>query len=677
MRYFHSYIQHLMTLANESNQRIAMSLSGGEMWVSQCVGYLQSQFHSEDSIWFGCKHSPSDGFISFDKGRLFLGCEYKLIIVDLSSGFDANSFCALMGTLSGGGILCFIHKEALGVSLGERWLFRALHSIIAIDELVSSPDYPIPSLSPTNERDVLSHQSRAIDKILNVFTGHRNRPLVLTADRGRGKTSALGIAAAKVMQLRDGVKVLICASNFKSVETAFRHAGLLLGTGEKSGREIKFGSSCFSFIAPDSLVAQNPECDLLFVDESAALPIPMLEHIATHFHRVVFSSTQHGYEGSGRGFTLKFMKWLSTHRPEFSHLHIKQPIRWAQGDYLESWINQTFFIDQTSLSCPIRFDEFEHNIQFRAVDKVELFHHPELFREIFSILVNAHYQTTPNDLLLILNDDAISVYIAEWNGCVASCALVCREGDLTQDIIKLIQLGQRRPRGHLVPVTLANQLGFPAQASLSCDRILRIATHPQLQGQGIGRSLVRYLCSSSSADYLATSFGLTDELYTFWRDLSFVPIKLGSKRDQSSGTYSILFIYPNGQEWVNTLVENFSYVFTSHLSLLFSRLEINLVRMVLRDIVDIVTPFSVPWHLIESYALGGSNYESVDVWIRNAIYGNPQLVIAASDLIIFRVLQNHSWSDCADKFSLAGRKAVESQLRVDLLQWHMNLHCKD
>ncbi|MCV5746886.1 hypothetical protein OFN42_42405, partial [Escherichia coli] len=45
------------------------------------------------------------------------------------------------------------------------------------------------------------------------------------------------------------------------------------------------------------------------------------------------------------------------------------------------------------------------NVSLSKVDKQALVHQPNLLRECFALLVNAHYQTSPNDLLHLLRDD--------------------------------------------------------------------------------------------------------------------------------------------------------------------------------------------------------------------------------------------------------------------------------
>ncbi|MDW2178689.1 tRNA(Met) cytidine acetyltransferase, partial [Vibrio sp. 1637] len=169
----------------------------------------------------------------------------------------------------------------------------------------------------------------AVSLIEKVVNGHRKRPLVLTADRGRGKSSALGIACAQLLQHKP-LRILLTAPSINAVEPVYQHAQRLLTDAKQMKKDrLEVGYGYIQFIAPDELLSSLPECDLLLVDEAAAIPVPMLKQITEHYHRLVFSSTIHGYEGCGRGFTLKFIEWLQQQRSGMKTYHMQQPIRWS------------------------------------------------------------------------------------------------------------------------------------------------------------------------------------------------------------------------------------------------------------------------------------------------------------------------------------------------------------
>ncbi|MCW1891328.1 hypothetical protein OK016_27805 [Vibrio chagasii] len=43
------------------------------------------------------------------------------------------------------------------------------------------------------------------------------------------------------------------------------------------------------FVAPDELLNRKPDCDLLLVDEAAAIPIPMLKSMVDSYRGMVFN----------------------------------------------------------------------------------------------------------------------------------------------------------------------------------------------------------------------------------------------------------------------------------------------------------------------------------------------------------------------------------------------------
>ncbi len=59
-----------------------------------------------------------------------------------------------------------------------------------------------------------------------------------------------------------------------------------------------------------------------------------------YFPRVLLTTTVDGYEGTGRGFTLKFCASLA----HFTLLQLDNPMRYAANDPLELWVNEALLL---------------------------------------------------------------------------------------------------------------------------------------------------------------------------------------------------------------------------------------------------------------------------------------------------------------------------------------------
>ncbi|MFA0520311.1 GNAT family N-acetyltransferase, partial [Vibrio sp. 10N.222.55.E8] len=74
----------------------------------------------------------------------------------------------------------------------------------------------------------------------------------------------------------------------------------------------------------------------------------------------------------------------------------------------------------------------------------------------------------------------------------------------------------------------ANQLGCTEAATSRCLRVMRIAVSTRHQGFGIGRWMLAQLSRQiTQVDYLATSFGASSELISFWRGSEFEAVHIG------------------------------------------------------------------------------------------------------------------------------------------------------
>ncbi|MEN9422995.1 MAG: hypothetical protein RL122_378 [Pseudomonadota bacterium] len=471
------------------------------------------------------------GALPANKAHTLLGQECDVLVFDAHSGFNVNAFAAVSGTLCGGGVLYlltppldewaafadpdyrrFIPHPYQPADVQGRFLQRFVRML---RDGCRSDFSPTVGLKP-------DLQSVAVTTIVQAVV-----PLVLTADRGRGKSAALGLAAS---QLRaSGKRVLLTAPSRATVATVFKHAELPP-----------------HFFAPDELLQTLPEGEVLLVDEAAAIPIPLLLKMLAHYPRCVFSTTLHGYEGSGRGFALRFQKALDARASAWQAVRLQQPMRWAEHDPLEHFINQSLLLNADLAPftpCGGRVGVGGNGTKDRQLDRDELAENEPLLRQLFGLLITAHYQTRPSDLRQMLDAPDISIHVLEQHGVIVAVALLSREGGLDEELTAAIHAGTRRPHGHPVPQTLTFHAQIPRAAELVCERVMRIAVDPTVQNQGLGAQLLQHLlgfAAQQQADYVGVSYALTPELQRFWERAGFVLARVGHRQDTASGSRSVV-----------------------------------------------------------------------------------------------------------------------------------------
>jgi len=87
----------------------------------------------------------------------------------------------------------------------------------------------------------------------------------------------------------------------------------------------------------------------LFVDEAAGIGINILLEYTKKYDKIVFSSTIHGYEGAGRSFSVKFLKYLNFLKDfNIYKYNMVEPIRYNEQDPIEKWLYDTLLLDSES-----------------------------------------------------------------------------------------------------------------------------------------------------------------------------------------------------------------------------------------------------------------------------------------------------------------------------------------
>src|SRR5690606_2684693 len=132
-----------------------------------------------------------------------------------------------------------------------------------------------------------------------------------------------------------------------NLQSFFRHAAEALADRVESRSESELvlpGGQAMRFLPVPELPARKPEAEVVMVDEAAGLPASWLREVLLGWPRVAFASTVHGYEGTGRGFAIRFRQVLDRETPHWQSVELKQPVRWAQGDPLERVLFRRFLV---------------------------------------------------------------------------------------------------------------------------------------------------------------------------------------------------------------------------------------------------------------------------------------------------------------------------------------------
>lgn len=491
------------------------------------------------------------------KNRNFLGSEQDLLVIDAFSGVHPDSLGALGGTVKAGGLVLLItppnwpQAPCPDYVRATSWPYQASnlsqHFLSRVAQILQREAVPKISAAAGVQGnwqvEVQQHycepttflygaasqeQAELVSSLLAWYLAGGQAPRVITAPRGRGKSGALGLVVRELLNQQPSLKILITAPAAATCQAIFARFV-----------DCGFTKEQVEFCAPDALLEVQPKADLLLVDEAAALPVPILQQLLALYPHSIFATTQQGYEGSGRGFTLRFMQYLQQHFPAWQELKLTMPLRWAAHCPLENLLNQMLLLD-ADLQDP---NPHNCNWHFSWLTQAELAADEELLRQAFGLLVLAHYRTQPDNLRLLLDAPQVRLAAVWQDNLLVGLAWVQGEGGFPQNLAEEIFLGKRRPQGNLLAQSLAFHAGYPQAATAKWWRIQRILIHPYVQGQGLGSQLLNFVQQAAAqepdVDFLGASFGATTQLVKFWLEAGFQPVRVGITQDQASGEYTV------------------------------------------------------------------------------------------------------------------------------------------
>lgn len=664
---FSQWLTYLSLNALNRFNRQLVVLQGSNDWANRLLQQVSSHPFIDKQVtsqefqerWYIYSDSSTlSSNINKQTFRNKLGTESHFVVF-YSHELNLDALAALSGTLVSGGILFIVLPDKIESSdffqqsfFNQRLVQKLFnHSSVEIikeadnvfahksDERTTSRLKGVTPLKTNIKHKKLEmgcltqEQLIAVKQVIQVVKGHRNRPLVLTADRGRGKSSALAIACAELLENTQAeINIVITATHRKSLDVFFSQLAVCLedklasdnnlestelSTNSVKGNRLEHKNGSVQFITVDELVKHKAPFSLVIVDEAASISLQYLNDLLVKYSRLVFASTVHGYEGAGRSFSLKFQKNIRLNYPECKTLNMQQPIRWSENDPLESFIYDLCLLNAevpqylsqgSQLSQSFVNNTLEQSsIVFEQVSTKTLMLNEKLLQQIFAVLVTAHYQTSPNDLQLLLDNDNVTLVTLSYQQQIVGVALLLKEGLTSSDtciedkincedknqtqnksnIVKLLQTNKRRLKDQFIPQSLLTHCGEENSFDYSYLRVMRIAIVPELQGKGLGTVFLSHIeeyAQQNAIDFVGSSFGMNKELLCFWQQQGYTMARVGFTKDKASGEHSALLLKAVNQkytEFIKKIERNFYQSFDYLLSEQYKELNPELVWQIL------------------------------------------------------------------------------------------------
>ena len=380
--------------------------------------------------------------------------------------------------------------------------------------------------------------------------------VTLTAARGRGKSAALGVAIAAAIA-HGYSNIFITSPSPENLKTLFEFVfkgfdalnyldhvdyTIIQSTNPDFNKAIvrvnvhRQHRQTIQYIQPQDAYTLG-QAELVVIDEAAAIPLLLVRKLMGPY-LVFMASTINGYEGTGRSLSLKLIQQLreqsriskvngsldtevtnrssgdksngetpSVRGRSLREITLSEPIRYAQGDSTEKWLNRVLCLDASLPSSNLKAQGCPHpsKCELLHVNRDTLFSfHPvseKFLQQMVALYVASHYKNSPNDLQLMSDAPAHQLFVlvppvGDNNArlpepfCVIQVAL---EGQISkQSVTNSLSRGQRAG-GDLIPWLVSQQFQDDEFASLSGARVIRIATNPDYMNQGYGSRALNLL----------------------------------------------------------------------------------------------------------------------------------------------------------------------------------------
>ncbi len=473
-------------------------------------------------------------------------------------------------------------------------------------------------------------QAIFLDKFVELMKG-KGRVLLAKGDRGRGKSSALGLALAQAILARHIGNAVVTAPSLETVQSimkilkkALTALNIKYRVIEKNGLTKTIYGPWFKVEFKEPYLAEGYA--LTVIDEASALGIARLRRIMWKARKVIAATTIHGYEGSGHVLEQMVLKNI----PSPIIVNFKEPIRYGLNDPLEQWLYETFLLNIEPYSVS------EGKIRYSKINKEDLIRNQEILRRIYGLLVIAHYRNMPDDLVSLLDakHHKVRALINDKGEIIAVAQLALEKGQEKVDIGKV--------KGLLIIDKFA-KYGVNKALNTEGIRVVRIAVHPNLQRRGYGSFLLRKIEEEfKDSDWIASIFSRNDVLH-FWVKNDYTVFYISPRYNRVTGEKNIAVIKPLN-EFFGKIFENIVFLFKRKLVFASSSVYRDLQAEVLMEAIDSVSKYVFQ----NVFTVNSRDFEKLREYVEGKISYHEHVFEIAFMLVAKSVMEN--------KFNMLGRR---------------------
>lgn len=524
--------------------------------------------------------------IDYSSSERYLGSTFDIVILDLVDNFEPNYIGRLIDLVKGGGIVILytdnlkehklfrnsITRNGYIRDVYEERFLRKLKEHEGIFLIINSDYYanpfrgkledrPSPLLPKRPLMPLELHKlcmSRDQNKILDSFYLLRQgakKVLVITSARGRGKSAVTGLGIAglihKYGDKRRRMKIVVTSPSSTGISQLmlFLKKGMdALSIPYKTkdsiyGYPLEIEGYNFKVYYEVPEATLDDEGDILVVDEAASIGVGYIDSALKTWKRVVLVTTVHGYEGSGKAFLRYLRRILQNRKFTVTWQEMAKPLRYAEGDPVEKWLYDTLLLDAEPEEPP---KDISHLI-FETVRQEELFSDDRKLRQIYGILVTAHYRNNPNDLMIMADGVHHKVMtLSTFDDRYVGVVQIAEEGNLDEGMIDLALKGGTFD-GDLIPDRLIKHSRLREFGRMKGWRIVRIAVMQELQNMGLGSTILKMVLERArdeKIDWVGSAFMGDMRVLNFWIKNGFVPVHVSPRKNEKLGDYPVVVMRP-------------------------------------------------------------------------------------------------------------------------------------